>query len=80
MMNSADNRSNNEREQVTSVGDVSKYTVINDKLIRDCIKLKKVDDLFHDDKKLPTNDIKREKMDFNQIEYLKFSAKSTSLA
>ena len=54
------------------------YTVINDRLIRECIKLKKVDDdLFHDDKKLPTNDIKREKMEFTDIEYLKFSARGT---
>jgi hypothetical protein len=56
--------------------ETNQYTVINDALIRQCIKLKKVEKEEHDDKKLQALEIKKENMEFHEVEHLEFSFKS----
>lgn len=60
----------------------SKYTVINDQLIRECIQLKQIeqeDGVDQESKTTRAMKIKRENMDFNEIEHLSFSFKSMSI-
>ncbi|KAF0979680.1 hypothetical protein FDP41_001348 [Naegleria fowleri] len=57
----------------------SKYTVINDQLIRECIQLKQIeqeDGVDQESKTTRAMKIKRENMDFNEIEHLSFSFKN----
>ena len=57
----------------------AKYTVINDQLIRACIQLKQIeqdDGTDQESKTVRAMKIKRENMDFNEIEHLSFSFKS----
>ena len=58
----------------------AKYTVINDNLIRSCIQLKHTseqdDGIDQESKSMRAMKIKRENMDFNEIEHLSFSFKS----
>ncbi|KAL9654909.1 hypothetical protein ABK040_008699 [Willaertia magna] len=56
-----------------------KYTVINDQLIRECIQLKRIeqdDGIDQESKTMKALKIKRENMDFSEIEHLSFSFKN----